>query len=129
MLTGFCLHFFHAFLRKHKICLHNCHNSLIYCQVCFAQILNRSQARSNWVQSQLWHCVANLKTNLSKLWKMKCFNVEILCDIQTPSHQVANAVKKLKACAYKKQKREGNKPTQFETYKSKQEKTNRAEPI
>ena len=72
MLAGFCLHFFHAFLSKHKICLHNCHNSLIYDRLGFAHILNRSQARSNWVQSQLWHRVANVKTNLSKLWKMKC---------------------------------------------------------
>ena len=45
----FCLHFFPAFHCTCKICLHNCHNSVIYNQVRFAQILNRSQARSNSV--------------------------------------------------------------------------------
>ena len=80
-LLLFTVQFFCAFLCAHKICLNNCHNSVIYYQVCFAQILNRSQARSNWV----WiHGVANIKTTRTKLWKMKCNPVlGRLCSIVT----------------------------------------------
>lgn len=76
-----CLHFFHAFLGKHKICLHNCHNSLIYYRLRLAQILKRSQAAD---QTRSRASVANAKTNRSKFWKMKCNPVLLrLCSIVT----------------------------------------------